>query len=241
MRIAVISDVHGNLEALEVVLATLGELGADAVWSLGDIVGYGPAPRECLALVRDRAAVSLLGNHDAAAIGRTEIEDFNEFARSAVAWSSEQLAPADFAYLESLPLVVRAADALLVHASPREPEAWHYIHGASDAAEHFADFTERVCFVGHSHRAGILSIDEVGHVPRAADRAVFGPGERYIVNAGSVGQPRDRDPRSSFALWETATGEVAVHRVAYAVERTQAQMRAAGLPGFLVERLAAGV
>lgn len=241
MKIAVISDVHGNLEALEAVLARVAGLGADALWSLGDIVGYGPDPRACLELLRERAAVSILGNHDAAAIGRTAVEDFNEFARLAVEWSGRQLGAADRAYLESLPLVFRAPGALLVHASPREPEAWHYIHGASDAAEHFAAFEEPLCFVGHSHRPALLTLDEAGQVGRAGSRVAIGPGRRCIANAGSVGQPRDRDPRASLVLWDTGAGEVELHRVAYPFERTQRRMRDAGLPGFLVERLAVGV
>ena len=239
MRIAVLSDIHGNLEALEAVIADVERVGVDAIWSLGDVVGYGPNPGACVEIVHARAAVSLIGNHDAAVAGLTAIEDFNEFARWAVEWTAPRLPAWQIEYLAALPYVHRAAGLICVHASPVEPERWHYIHGAADLDEPFAAFAERVCFVGHSHRPGIY---ELGAGQPASRRvaAGFAPGARYLVNAGSVGQPRDRDPRAAYALFDDATDRVEIRRVAYPVERTQKRMREEGIPAFLVDRLAAG-
>jgi len=241
VRIAVLSDVHGNLEALDAVLADVDRSGVDRLYSLGDIVGYGPSPAACLEIVRRRAAVSLIGNHDAAVAGRSSLEDFNEFARSAVEWTAARLDVGQIEYLEMLPYVHRSPELLLVHASPIEPERWHYIHGLADIAVHFAAFAERLCFVGHSHRPGIYAISGDGGVARRGECVSLRPGQRYLVNAGSVGQPRDRDPRASYIIYDAAIESVEVRRVAYPVERTQERMRAVGIPAFLIDRIGAGV
>ena len=241
MLIAVLSDVHGNLEALEAVLAEVDRLEVDLLYSLGDIVGYGPSPAACVEIIRRRAAVSLMGNHDAAVAGLTSLEDFNEFARSALDWSAARLDDGQIEYLGSLPYTHRAPDLLLVHASPLEPRRWHYIHGLADIDEQFAAFDERLCFVGHSHRPGIYAAGPDGSHARRGAFESLRPRVRYLVNAGSVGQPRDRDPRASYVLHDTASASVEVRRVAYPVERTQERMRAAGIPGFLIDRLGAGV
>lgn len=241
MRIAVISDVHGNLAALEAVLAGIGRLGADEILSLGDVVGYGPDPSACLAAVRERCTVCLAGNHDAAVAGRSSLGNFNEYARRAAAWTTAALSAAELAYLAAQPLVARREGLLLVHASPREPEAWHYLFGPEDAAGQFDAFSEQLCLVGHTHRPGILALDPEGTVTPGAFPLAARRGRRCLVNAGSVGQPRDRDPRASFLLLDGVRGVLTVHRVAYPVERTQRRMREAGLPAFLAERLAVGI
>ena len=183
MRIAVLSDIHGNLEALEAVLAEVDRIGVDLLYSLGDIVGYGPSPAACVEIVRRRAAVSLTGNHDAAVAGLTSLEDFNEFARSAVEWTAARLDAGQIEYLGSLPYTHRAPDLLLVHASPIEPERWHYIHGMADIDEHFAAFAERLCFVGHSHRPGVYAIG--GRPQRRAAR-----GARIAAAGAAVSRQR---------------------------------------------------
>jgi diadenosine tetraphosphatase ApaH/serine/threonine PP2A family protein phosphatase len=241
VRIAVLSDIHGNLEALEAVLAEVDGSSVDLLYCLGDIVGYGPSPAACVEIVSRRAAVSLLGNHDAAVAGLTSLEDFNEFARSAVEWTAARLSAGQVEYLGSLPYTHRARELLLVHASPIEPERWHYLHGLADIDEHFAAFAERVCFVGHSHRPGVYAIEAGGGVRRSVGRVALRAGSRYLVNAGSVGQPRDRDPRASYVLYDPAGAGVEVRRVAYPIAKTQERMRAAGIPDFLVDRLEAGV
>lgn len=241
MRIAVLSDIHGNLEALEAVIDDVERVGAGAIWSLGDVVGYGPNPGACVEIVKARAAVSLIGNHDAAVAGLASLDDFNEFARWAVEWTAPRLPAWQIEYLAALPYVHRAAGLICVHASPVEPERWHYIHGAADLGEPFAAFAERACFVGHSHRAGVYAVGDAPPAARRGGGELLRPGVRYLINAGSVGQPRDRDPRASYALYDDAAGRVEIRRVVYPVERTQQRMRAAGIPGFLVDRLAAGV
>jgi diadenosine tetraphosphatase ApaH/serine/threonine PP2A family protein phosphatase len=241
VRIAVLSDIHGNLEALEAVLAEVDRLGIELLYSLGDIVGYGPSPAACIEIVRRRMAVSLIGNHDAAVAGLTSLDDFNEFARSAAEWTAARLDDAQIEYLGALPYTHRAPDLLLVHASPLEPERWHYIHGMADIEEHFAAFAERLCFVGHSHRPGVFAIRGDRGAARRGESESLRPGLRYLVNVGSVGQPRDRDPRASYVLYDPANECVEVRRVSYPVEKTQERMRAVGIPAFLIERLGAGV
>lgn len=241
MRIAVLSDIHGNLEALEAVLADVERMGADEIFSLGDVVGYGPNPGACLEIVQGRAAISLLGNHDAAVAGLASLAEFNEYARWGVEWTAGRLAAWQIEYLAALPYVHRTPELLCAHASPVEPERWHYIHGAADVGEPFAAFSERICIVGHSHRPGIYAVGGVRPAPRRGRGEKLQPGVRYLVNAGSVGQPRDRDARSSYVLFDDARGRVEIRRVPYPVERTQQRMRAAGIPAFLVDRLSAGV
>ena len=241
MRIAVLSDIHGNLEALDAVLADADRVGAEAIYSLGDIVGYGPSPAACVEAVRRRAAVSLAGNHDAAVAGLTSLEEFNEFARWAVEWTVARLDAGQLEYLAGLPYTHRGGDVLLAHASPVEPERWHYIHGLADVHEGFAAFAERLCFVGHSHRPAIYAVGAGRSAARHGKRAAFRSGVRYLVNAGSVGQPRDRDPRSSYVMYDADGGSVEIRRVPYPLERTQERMRAAGIPAFLIDRLGAGV
>lgn len=241
MRIAVLSDVHGNLEALEAVLAEVDRGGVDLLCSLGDIVGYGPCPAACVEIVRRRAAVSLMGNHDAAVAGLTSLEDFNEFARSALEWTAARLDESQLEYLGTLPYTHRAPEVLYVHASPIEPERWHYLHGLADIDEHFAAFAERLCFVGHSHRPGVYAISSDGCVTRRGMCESLQPGLRYLINAGSIGQPRDRDPRASYVIYDAASERIEVRRVSYPVGKTQERMSAAGIPDFLIDRLGAGV
>lgn len=241
MRTAVLSDIHGNVEALEAVLADAGRVGFDRLYSLGDIVGYGPDPATCIEIVRRRASVSLAGNHDAAVAGVTSLDDFNEFARWAVEWTAARLDGGQLEYLGSLPYTYRAPGLLCAHASPVEPWRWHYIHGLADLDDHFAAFTERLCFVGHSHRPGVYAIRPGGGAARHGAREQLRPGLRYLVNAGSVGQPRDRNPQASYVIYDEADERVEVRRVPYPVAETQLKMRAAGMPAFLVDRLDAGV
>jgi len=243
VKIAILSDVHGNLEALQAVLSRIEALGCDTLLSLGDAVGYGPEPRACVDILRRRAEINLLGNHDAAVTGATPLDLFNPHARTALEWTRGMLDDRDVSFLASLPVssVHARGEAHLVHASPRDPEKWNYIATAAHAAGAFAFFEERICFVGHSHVPLIVFrgkdgtgglVDESG--------TVLDEDLRYIVNTGSVGQPRDGDPRASFALFDTAGPAVEIHRASYDVERTQELMRDCGLPAFLVERLAVG-
>jgi len=245
MKVAVISDIHGNLEALRAVERTIDSLAVDEVWCLGDIVGYGPNPNECVARVRelcrqtDGSMMVVFGNHDEASIGG-DISFFNPRAQAAALWTRSELSPESREFLVSLPLNLERADTLLVHASPYEPELWHYIMGIHDAAYAFTHFNHRVCFVGHSHYPLVGELD--GAVIRLVEgqRIPLGPGRRYLINVGSVGQPRDRDPRACFVILEPDDNLVTFHRVEYDVSACQEKILKAGLPAMLAERLEIG-
>jgi len=241
MKIAIVSDVHGNLAALEAALAEAERLGAGEVWTLGDVVGYGPEPEPCISRLRSAASVNLMGNHDAAVVDLTPVEVFNGNARRAVEWTRTVLGPEAAGFLSGLPYQERRGEVLLVHASPEDPPAWHYILSVSSAERSFRFFGEKVCFIGHTHVPFIVSEGEGGRVEVIeGGRAELRAGRRYLVNTGSVGQPRDGDPRASFAIFDRSAGTIEIHRTSYAVEKTQDLMRTAGLPAFLIERLSQG-
>jgi len=232
--------VHGNLEALRAVLEDCAD-AADAVLCLGDTVGYGADPLPCVELVADRAQVVVGGNHEHAVAGRLDLAWFNRYARAAAEWTRERLDDDHRDWLGALPLVHELADATLVHASPAQPEEWEYLVTAEDGFAAFGHFATRWCFVGHSHVPGAWSLGSAGpeHYPGAAELAME-RGRRYIVNVGSVGQPRDRDPRAAYALWDADAGRVEIRRVPYDVAAARLKILAAGLPRFLADRLAAG-
>jgi predicted phosphodiesterase len=238
MRTAVLSDIHGNLEALEAVLAACRASGVDDYVCLGDLVGYGASPNECVERVRALTDRVVAGNHDRAALGLPDLEAFNPLARAAAVWTAGQLTPEHADYLRGRPLVLSTEEALFVHATPHEPEAWHYVFDAYDAEACFAQMDRRLCFLGHSHVAFICVA--VGHSREMVASSPISKGRRYVINAGSVGQPRDLDPRAAFALWDQDRREVQVVRVAYDIAGAQARILAAGLPPSLAERLALG-
>jgi diadenosine tetraphosphatase ApaH/serine/threonine PP2A family protein phosphatase len=241
VRYAILSDIHGNLEALRAVLADCAT-DADAVLCLGDTVGYGADPLPCIELVAERAEAVVGGNHEHAVAGRLDLRWFNRHARAAAEWTRERLDDDHRAYLGALPLVREVADATLVHASPAQPEEWDYLVTAEDGFAAFAHFATRWCFVGHSHVPGAWSLGSAGpeHHPGVAELTME-RGRRYIVNVGSVGQPRDQDPRASYAIFDSDQRVVSFHRVAYDCEKASAKIRAAGLPEQLGDRLLVGV
>jgi predicted phosphodiesterase len=248
MRVAVVSDIHGNLAALDAVLSALAPY--DALWQLGDIVGYGPQPDEVVARLRDESAVGVCGNHDAAAVGRIETSSFNEDARAAVLWTAKRIGGATSGWLGALPERALqpsrngAQDAFtLVHGSPRDP-IWEYVFSASIARACFRAFNTAHCLVGHTH-VPLVFRDDDGDIevlsPEPGSKLSLESKRRTILNPGSVGQPRDGDPRACGMLLDTDTMTAQWHRVDYAIERTQDLMRSAGLPRRLVERLAHGL
>lgn len=243
MRIALLSDVHGNYEALQVVLAEVKRLGIDTSYSLGDAVGYGPEPEACVETLRRETEVSLLGNHDAAVVGRTSTDDFNDNARWAVEWTRNKLTQDSIEYLSKLPYLHRGEDLQFVHASPLQPQDWHYIQGPIQAELAFAHFTERACFIGHTHCPYIMARedDDGIQVYESQEAELEPPNRRFLVNVGSVGQPRDRDPRASFAILDTGLRRVEIRRVAYQVEKVQSLMRENEMPHFLIQRLPLGM
>jgi diadenosine tetraphosphatase ApaH/serine/threonine PP2A family protein phosphatase len=242
IRYGLISDVHGNLEALTAVLARLNACGVEALLCLGDLVGYGADPGPCLERVRQEARAVVQGNHDAGVVGLLDLHWFNPFARAAARWTAGRLDQEQQAYLSALPLVTEIDGATLVHASPRVPEEWDYLSSAQDGFEAFPFFRTRLCFVGHSHRPGVWieGADGPRFEPNPSRQRLL-PGHRYIVNVGSVGQPRDRDPRAAYAIWDTGTQTIEVCRVPYDTSGAQAKIRNAGLPPVLADRLTHGV
>lgn len=245
MRYLVLTDIHANLEALEAVLADAPHY--DAVLCLGDLVGYGPNPNECVACVLDlNGLVCLVGNHDLAALGELDLAGFNSIARSAARWTDSALAPAVRTFLAGLAPRLDRPEYVLAHGSPREP-IWEYLENAAQGPENFDAFDGALCLVGHTHVPRVFTRDIGGNGPPTVrgvlhgDRLQLSKSHRYIVNPGGVGQPRDGNPRAAYALWDAVAGEIAFRRVSYDIPRTQAKILAAGLPKFLAERLRQGV
>ena len=240
MRVAVISDVHANFHALEAVLRAIDDASVSAIWCLGDTVGYGPRPNECCDTVRGRADLCLVGNHDLVALGELTVSDFNDEAAAAALWTSEVLTRPSEGFLRSLAPQAEVDGAELFHASARDP-VWEYILTAEAARATLELTSAPVVLVGHSHVALALTIadGEVagGLAPDGAEVELDG---RWLLNPGSVGQPRDGDPRAAWLLLDFDRKRAAFHRVAYPVDQTQAEMRAAGLPPLLAQRLAHG-
>jgi diadenosine tetraphosphatase ApaH/serine/threonine PP2A family protein phosphatase len=240
VRYAVLSDIHGNLEALDAVLADAAPR-TDALLCLGDLVGYGADPVACVEIVGERAQTIVGGNHEHAVAGLLDLEWFNPYARAAAEWTRERLDDDHRTYLAALPLVAQVGDATLAHASPDRPDEWEYLVTAQDGFDAFPAFVTRLCFVGHSHLAGVWSLGSSGPEHRPGPVEVeLEPGRRYLVNVGSVGQPRDRDPRAAYAIWDVERGTIAVRRVVYDVASARTKILQRGLPRFLADRLAWG-
>jgi len=241
MRIAVLSDVHGNLPALEAVLDALKPY--DAVWQLGDVVGYGPQPDDVVARLAAEKATGVRGNHDSAAIGVLETNAFNDDAREVVEWTAERIGPATRKWLAALPL--RAIDGAftLVHGSPRDP-TWEYVYSASIARANMSEFETQYCIVGHTHVPLVFRERSSGSVEAsiAKEGATMKlDSVRLIINPGSVGQPRDGDPRSCAMMLDTDKRTVEWHRVEYPVERVQRLMKDLKMPPRLISRLSLGL
>lgn len=226
MRIGFISDIHSNLEALEVALAELEKRHPDRLYCLGDIVGYGANPNECIERVRQRCEAVILGNHDSALIGQTGIEYFNSYAQEAIVWTARVITEDNLAFLRKVPLTQSFDGMLLVHATPRDPADWDYIFSPREAQRHFKVMQDPIAFIGHSH------------IPAEFQDKASG---KRIINIGSVGQPRDGDPRLSCGLFETETGTFEWVREVYPVQDAAAKIRSAGLPEFLAQRLLVGM
>lgn len=241
MRILVISDIHANLAAFQAVLAD-AEGAYDRVWFLGDLVGYGPEPNECAALLRELDPVALRGNHDLAALGELDMDEFNADAQRMIHWTQEALSEETREYLSQLPEMLVTESFTLAHASPREP-VWEYILDENVAAANFAHFETPYCLVGHSHTAlYFLEAKEgkaEGYLPVNGNPYKLDE-IRAILNPGSVGQPRDSDPRAAYALLDMEEMIWEFRRVAYPIEVTQQKMTAAGLPARLISRLSYG-
>ena len=238
-RIALISDVHGNLPALEAVLASIEQEKADAIWCLGDLVGYGAQPNECVARAAEAVELCLIGNHDLVVIDRLDVSDFSPNAAIAAEWTKGELAPEAREYLERLAPQDEEHDLGLFHGSPRDP-IWEYVLSSMAADDCIDAMDARVSAVGHSHVA--LAFWRRGDAPTAGAQSEAGSvldlsGDRWLINPGSVGQPRDGDPLASWMTLDLGTWKAEWHRTEYDIDLAAEAIRAAGLPKQLAERL----
>lgn len=247
MRLAILSDIHSNLPALETVLEQVREAEVDEAWCLGDVVGYGAHPNECAALVREHCARSLVGNHDLAALDQLDISTFSPAAAAAVRWTRSAMSDDTVAFLRGLEPAGEAAEIALYHASPRDP-VWEYVLWPDQAAECIRAQSQRVSLVGHSHVALFFALAADGGAPASEARgAQAGAGTtleigrgRWLINPGSVGQPRDGDARAAWLELDTDAWRASFHRIAYDIDRAADAIVAAGLPEHLARRLYVG-
>lgn len=241
MKYAFFSDVHANLEALKAVILDFRTEKIDRIFFLGDAVGYGPNPNECIELIDKVSKIKLMGNHDYAALGLMETEYFNQYAAESMIWTRDSLERDKIEIMSDFELTAKVGDFLLVHSSPKEPQLWHYILDMNDVEDNFEYFKEKVCLVGHTHRPFIVSINEEGDciISHKTEEKIH-KSHRYLINIGSVGQPRDGDSRSCYLIYDTKNHTVRYKRVSYNFDETQKRMSALGLPGYLIERLAVG-
>ena len=250
MRYAILSDIHGNLEALTAVMEALASERIDQYLCLGDVMGYGADPIACLARLQACDAVIVAGNHDIACVGKLDLAWFNEAARAAILWTRDQLGFTDLDALRRFPLTTTVEPFTLVHGTLRHPERFEYLVDIAQAVDTMVACRTLMCLMGHTHLPCCLEYDrsrrrlmrilttaeELARVEFSDDAE----GVRYIINPGSVGQPRDGDPRASFAVIDTTLKQMSIHRVAYDMAVAQRKIREAGLPEFLADRLALG-
>ena len=239
MRYGVVSDIHSNWEALEAVLAECRKLRVGALLCCGDVVGYGADPKKCLDALRKLNVPVVAGNHDWAVSGRLDSSYFTQDGKAAVVWTRTRLGLEDITYLNALPLQLKNKDCILVHSSLKDPVHFTYLTDPAKAADAFAVMEDHVCFVGHTHVPVIFT--KCGANIYKNDGAIeINPECKYIVNAGSVGQPRDGNPLASFCVYDTAVKTIEIRRVLYDVRTAQQKILEAGLPQALSVRLAAG-
>lgn len=246
MRCAVISDIHGNYEALVAVLSDIRQRGIGDIYCLGDVVGYGADPAKCLKEVSNITDQTVAGNHDHGAVGLLDLSGFNLNARKAVEWTGKQLGSSEKDKLKRLPLQInpdhRGKEFLMVHSTPCRPDEWRYILSLDEAEYQFEKFPEKICFIGHSHQPIFWECDRRGKCSVAGrEYAHLEDDKRYIINTGSVGQPRDGDPRASYAIFDAEVMEVSIRRVEYDIRLAQEKIINAGLPSRLAERLSTGI
>jgi diadenosine tetraphosphatase ApaH/serine/threonine PP2A family protein phosphatase len=239
-RFAVFSDIHGNQHALTAVLNQIDQLKIRNLVCLGDVVGYGAYPNECCEMLRFRRVPTIAGNHDHAALDKTDIKFFNDIAKAAVQWTRDRLSPDNIEWLSDLPYTLSIGESLFVHATPHHPERWGYVMTFGDARQCFAEFKERFCFVGHSHQPAIVVQNREELICHEGNHLEIQPDRRYLVNVGSVGQPRDHNPDACFVTLDLDADALEFHRIPYDIEAAQAAIRANSLPLELAERLAFG-
>jgi diadenosine tetraphosphatase ApaH/serine/threonine PP2A family protein phosphatase len=240
VRYAILSDIHGNYEAFTAVLETIDAMEIDSILCLGDVVGYGANPNEVAELTRERADVTTKGNHDHAAVDPAEEAYFNSWAVQAIQWTRNELTRENLEYLQGMPYESFLPDVRLVHASPGEPRRWRYVLSPQAAAREFSAFEESFCFIGHSHVPMIVLRTEVGTSELLEGEVALPAGARVLINVGSVGQPRNGDPRASFAVLDLEDRSARLVQVEYDLQTARKKIIDAGLPRFLGDRLLLG-
>jgi predicted phosphodiesterase len=241
MKLGIFADVHGNLEALEAVVRVLRDKGATRFICCGDIVGYGPDPDFCVESVRRMHCTCVAGNHDYGAVGKVPVDRFNSVATQALLWTRSRLTESNRLYIENLPLTAEEGSLHFVHSSPSAPDAWEYVLTVREAAAEIEYCAGSVCAVGHSHQP--LAVERLPGKPCrlvCQDGFAIRPHAKYLIKAGSVGQPRDGDARACCLFYDDDTQEMAYLRVPYDIPAVQAKIRAAGLPEYLASRLESG-
>ncbi len=241
MRYGFFSDVHSNLEALKVVVKDFQKEKLDQVFFLGDAVGYGPDPNECTSIIDQVAQVKLMGNHDYAALGLIETNLFNEYAQKSMEWTASVLTEKSLKTLSRFAMDHRFDQSYLVHSTPKEPQEWNYIFDLDDAEENFNFFNKQICMIGHSHFPAIIKKYDDRHCfLHQKTQTKVEKGFKYIINIGSVGQPRDGSNLACYLVYDTKKQIATLKRLPYDFKKTQAKMEKRGLPRFLIDRLAVG-
>ncbi|OGX17098.1 MAG: hypothetical protein A3K83_01945 [Omnitrophica WOR_2 bacterium RBG_13_44_8b] len=241
MRYAIFADVHSNLEALDVVINASKHESIDKYLCAGDIVGYGANPNECIEKVKTIAMIALAGNHDWAAVNLFSTDYFNPAAKEAVFWTKKNLAEKNRSFLGSLKLVYKDEDLTLVHGTLDNPQDFNYMVDGYSAQETLKLMETKICFVGHTHVAGIFMRDRYGGLHYGKEAAVdIKPGNKYVVNVGSVGQPRDGIPKAAYCVYDTEKKSIQLKRADYDLKLARKKIMAAGLPQFLADRLIMG-
>lgn len=243
MLIGLFSDIHANHEALTAVLERFKIEGAEQYLCLGDLVGYGASPNECIDMVKNLPGLVVGGNHDYAVVGKTPLDDFNPIAAEAVLWTKSHLTQSSLRFLESLELIKIQLPFLLVHSTPSSPASWNYVYSLDDALAEFSHFETPVGLIGHSHQPFVVVQSAPDADPEMLPRTNFILQDkyRYLINIGSVGQPRDGDPRSCACLYNTESKEFQFLRLVYDIRGAQEEIIQAGLPPYLANRLSRGI
>ncbi|MFH1622104.1 MAG: metallophosphoesterase family protein [Candidatus Omnitrophota bacterium] len=241
MRYAIFSDIHSNLEALENVLAAYDKEGVDKYLCVGDIVGYGANPKECIQIIRDRSIITVAGNHDWAIGGKFSIHYFNPYAREAIFWTEEQLDKTEWEYLNSLELVYQEEDFCLVHGSLTKPEYFEYLFELSDTRDSFEAMRTNLCFVGHTHSPITFTKDSSDRINFTKEQNIkVEDNKKYVINVGSVGQPRDGDSRGCFCIYDSKERTIQIKRFEYDIKAAQSKILNVKLPSLLATRLGLG-
>ncbi len=244
MRYAILGDIHSNLEALEEVLMDLKEKRVDKIFSVGDIVGYGANPSECVDIARANFELITLGNHDLALAGELDLDYFNDLAKDAIIWSQGRVECDNVNFLAGLPLIEEYGNMIFAHSSLYQPQSFNYILSVEDIRKSFDIQDEkRLAFIGHSHISAIFMIDDIsGEILEVRERDVeINEKKRYLINVGSVGQPRDGDPRASYICYDDSENRISIERVDYDIELAASKIISEGLPEKLALKLHEGI